>query len=62
MRQDSQSEEVVDLVYYGIKGGVSMKKFILVGLVLAFTLAVVGFKGPSFMDVIEYASIQPLIF
>ncbi|MBP1759278.1 MAG: hypothetical protein H6Q63_195 [Firmicutes bacterium] len=39
-----------------------MKKFIILGLVIAFTLAVVGFKGPSFMDVIEYASIQPLIF
>ncbi len=50
--------------YYGIKGGISVKKFIIVGLVTVtvFTLATVGFKIHPLMDVIEYASILPLIF
>jgi len=55
LRQDSHHKGVLDLVYYGIKGGISMKKFIMVGLVIVFTLAAVGFKFQPLMDIIVYA-------
>lgn len=39
-----------------------MKKFIVVGLVISFTLAAVAFKFHPLMDILEIASIQPLVF
>lgn len=50
------------MFYYEIKGGDSMKKYIVMGLVILFTFAVVGVKGPSYMDILELALAQPLIF
>ena len=39
-----------------------MKKYINVGLVIALTIAVVGFKVKTNMDILELASIQPFLF
>lgn len=39
-----------------------MKKYIILGLVIAVTFTAVRFKFYPLMDIIEYASIQPLVF
>jgi hypothetical protein len=39
-----------------------MKKYIMVGLVITIALVAFGIKGPSHMDILELASIQPFIF
>jgi hypothetical protein len=50
--------------YYGTKGGVSMKRLVFIGIIIAFTLAVVGFKGSVSisMDILEVGLNPPIFF